>query len=444
MHNPSPDPADKSADDELKQDVQDTNDLQSANLPGVRMNTASAQQQTGAMLFSHIQAAPDDPILGLKKKFLADQNPDKVDLSAGVYKDDQGKTTKLQSVSQAESAIQAKTAGGYLPIDGDPTYKEKVQELIFGSGSSILKDKRVASVQSVGGTSALFYGARFIKKYLPDAGIHISNPTWANHKGVFQSEGLAISEYPYYDTQKNEVDFDAMLSSVKALADGSVVLLHGCCHNPTGMDLNAKQWDELVDHFKSGRLLPFIDFAYQGFAEGIEQDASAIRKFADAGIPFMVANSFSKNFSLYNRRVGALHIVGETEQETQAILSQLKRVVRTSNSNPPIDGALIAAEILSDQNLRQTWEGELESMRLRIKDMRKLLVDGMAARGAGDAFSHVGLQNGMFSYSGLNPQQVAELQDKYSIYAVGSGRICVASLTSSNIEYVMDALAAVV
>lgn len=430
--------------DAEKQAAPDNSKLSNNILNQTTMNSPSGNSPAPqTALFSGIQAAPADPIFGLKKKFIADSNPNKVDLSAGVYKDGTGTTPKLAVVSDAEKAVIADVKGGYLPIEGHAQYIARVQELVFGAGTSALTDERIASVQSVGGTSALFYGARFIKTYFPNSEIYVSDPTWANHNAIFETAGVGVKTYPYYDKKNHSVDFDALTATLASLPSQSVVLLHGCCHNPTGLDLSSEQWQALANIFKQSDLVPFIDFAYQGFAEGIEQDAAAIRNFADADLRFLVANSFSKNFSLYNRRIGAFHAVCGSKQEADSVHSQVKRIVRTSNSNPPIDGALIVEKILSDPALRGRWEVELGEMRDRIKEMRHLFVDGLKQRGVGDKFEQVQRQNGMFSYSGLSKEQVQKLQDQHGIYPVGSGRICVASLTKHNIDYVLDALAAV-
>ena len=452
------------SDDQIEQRANEQNDLSAAQLPPASdpeklssdsngegtigdttntMSNAASQTTDTTSIFSGVPKAPADPILGLKQKFLADPNAQKVDLSVGVYKNENGQTPKLACVAAAEKAVSAKLSGAYLPIDGLAEYKQEVQNLLFGENSSVIADNRAATVQSVGGTSALTYAAWFLKEHFPTSEVYISDPSWANHRGVFERAGFPVNSYPYYDLQNHDVAFAEMKKQLESLPEQSIVILHGCCHNPTGLDLSAEQWEAVIDIARDKNLVPLIDFAYQGFHKGVDEDAFAIRKFAEANIPFFVANSFSKNFSLYNRRIGALTFVGTSEGEATSVLSQLKRVVRTNNSNPPVDGAAIVSHVLSDATLRQEWETEVGEMRERIVEMRKAFVDALDKRGVADQFRHVLDQNGMFSYSGLSKEQVQKLQDEHSIYAVGSGRICMAALTTQNVDAVAEAIAAV-
>ena len=406
--------------------------------------TTSDQSRNNESPFADISKAPPDPILGIKQKANADPNPRKVDLSVGIYQDDEGKTANLAVVCEAqERLLKLAENAGYLPIDGHPGFIAKVKALVFGADSAVVKEKRVAVVQSIGGTSALRYGADFLRRYYPQSAVYISDPSWENHRAVFQHAGFRVETYPYYNSSTRSVDFKAMLNKIGSLPPGSIVLLHGCCHNPTGMDLTAAEWDDLVDVFCGGCLVPFIDFAYQGFGQGIEEDALAVRKFAAAGLSFLAATSYSKNFALYRRRLGALSVVCGSAEEAERVLSQLKIDIRTNNSNPPVDGAAIVDFILSDEDLRCRWEEECAAMRRRIQLMRGELISLLAKRGLGERFSALASQTGMFSYSGLSREEVQQLEEKFSIYAVASGRICVAALNSRNIEYVADAIAAV-
>lgn len=400
--------------------------------------------------FAAITPAPADPILGLKQKFLADKNPDKVDLGAGVYQNDLGYTALMDVVKEAEQQINARklaqagkpdNSADYLPIDGMKSYNSKVQALVFGSDCPAVTENRVVTLQSVGGTGALRNGADFLKRYFPNSTVFISDPTWANHRGIFERAGFKVDTYPYYAAESNSVAFDALLNKISSMPERSIVLLHACCHNPTGLDFSEKQWRELAGVFERSGHVPFVDFAYQGFAKGLEEDAFAVRLFAEQGLKFLVANSFSKSFSLYNRRVGGLSIVTGSAEEAANVLSQLKTDIRTNNSNPPRDGAEIVDLILSDPQLRPKWEAELESMRQRILSMRAQFVSALKDRGLGDRFDHLLGQNGMFSYSGLSKEIVHKLRDEQSIYMVDSGRICVASMTSRNLPVIADAIA---
>jgi aromatic-amino-acid transaminase len=395
-------------------------------------------------LFSSVELAPRDPILGLNEAFNADGRANKVNLGVGVYCDDEGRIPLLQAVREAErQRVEAAKPRGYLPIEGLAAYDAAVQALLFGEGSAVLTSGRVVTAQALGGTGALKIGADFLKRFNGDARVLISDPSWENHRALFEGAGFAVGTYRYYDPATHDVDFGGMLADLRAAAPGTIVVLHACCHNPTGVDLTADQWKQVVEVVRDRRLLPFLDIAYQGFGDGLTADGAAVRLFADAGVTFFVASSFSKSFSLYGERVGALSIVAADKDEATRVLSQLKRVIRTNYSNPPTHGGTIVATVLTTPALRALWEKELGEMRERIKAMRTRLVDGLKARGVTQDLSFVTRQRGMFSYSGLSAAQVDRLQKEYGIYAVSSGRICVAALNSKNIDYVCDAIAAV-
>ncbi len=395
-------------------------------------------------MFEDVQLAPRDPILGLTEAFAADSRPTKVNLGAGVYSDDNGKVPLLRAVREAERArVEAGVPRGYLPIEGLAAYDAAVQKLIFGAGSPLIAADRLVTAQALGGTGALKIGADFLKRISPNAKVLISDPSWENHRALFEGAGFAVSAYPYYDAATRGLDFAGMRSALRAAPAGTIVALHACCHNPTGVDLSLDQWREVATICDAQGLVPMLDIAYQGFGEGVDADAAAVRLFADKGLSFFVASSFSKSFSLYGERVGALTIVTRSSEESARVLSQLKRVIRTNYSNPPTHGGSIVAAVLADPKLRALWEEELAEMRNRIKAMRKAIVDGMKTRGVQGDFSYVIEQNGMFSYSGLSTAQVDRLRDEFGIYAVSTGRICVAALNSRNIDYVCDALAAV-
>ena len=395
-------------------------------------------------LFEAVQLAPKDPIFGLTEAFLADARPRKVNLGVGVYCDDNGRIPLLRAVREAERArVEAGIPRGYLPIEGLAAYDAAVQKLLFGADSPLISQGRLVTAQALGGTGALKIGADFLKRLNPQAHVLISDPSWENHRALFEGAGFKVETYPYYDAATHGLDFSGMTRALRATPAGSIVALHACCHNPTGVDLSLEQWRELASLFKEHDLVPIIDLAYQGFAAGVDADAAAVRLFADAGLSFFVASSFSKSFSLYGERVGALTIVTSSSEEAARVLSQLKRVIRTNYSNPPTHGGSVVAAILGDPKLRVLWEEELAEMRNRIKAMRSALVNGLKARGAKRDFSFVLEQNGMFSYSGLRPAQVERLRIDFGIYAVTSGRICVAALNSKNVDYVCDAIAAV-
>jgi aromatic-amino-acid transaminase len=384
--------------------------------------------------------APSDPILGVTEAFVADQHPKKVNLGVGVYTDDNGKIPLLECVRHAESE-RLKTASprGYLPIDGLAAYDKAVQALVFGEES-----KNIVTVQALGGTGGLKIGADFLKLIRPEAEVWISDPSWENHKQLFEAAGFSVKSYPYYEPTTRGLDFAGMQRALNGIPAGSVVVLHACCHNPTGVDLSKEQWSAVLELVRSRGLLPFLDLAYQGFAEGLEDDAYAARLFAGAMSPVFLSSSFSKSFSLYGERVGALSVVTASPEEAMRVLSQLKRIVRTNYSNPPTHGSQIVATVLGSPQLRSLWDRELGAMRERIKDIRKRLVDKIHSRVPDADFSFVLKQRGMFSYSGLSKEQVRQLREEYSIYTIDTGRICVAALTSKNVDYVADAIAKVI
>jgi aromatic-amino-acid transaminase len=393
-------------------------------------------------VLASVPMAPSDPILGVTEAFVADQNPRKVNLGVGVYYDDNGKIPLLDCVRHAESErLKSASPRGYLPIDGIAAYDKAVQELVFGKGAPILTERRVVTVQALGGTGGLKVGADFLKRIDPNAQVWISEPSWENHRQLFEAAGFTVKSYPYYDSSTHGVDFPAMLRALGELPSGAIVVLHACCHNPTGADLSPAQWEQVLAVVKARGLVPFLDLAYQGFADGLDPDAYAARLFAGATSPVFLASSFSKSFSLYGERIGALSVVTGSAEEAMRVLSQLKRVVRTNYSNPPTHGGQIVATVLNSPQLMNLWDREVGAMRERIKAMRKLLVDKIRARAPGTDFSFVLQQRGMFSYSGLTKEQVQHLRAEYSIYAIDTGRICVAALNTKNVDYVADAIA---
>lgn len=396
-----------------------------------------------ASLFSAIEMAPRDPILGITEAFNADTNTAKINLGVGVYYDDKGKVPLLECVQKAEAKLMEQpTPRTYLPIEGLAAYDKAVQELVFGADSPVIQEKRALTVQAIGGTGALKIGADFLKRFLPASDVYISDPSWENHRALFESAGFTVHNYAYYDAATRGVNFDGMLAALKAMPAGSIVVLHACCHNPTGADLTQDQWDQVIAAVQAGNLVPFLDMAYQGFANGIDEDGAVVRRFAATGMAMLVSNSFSKSFSLYGERVGALSIVATTSEEATRVLSQLKRVVRTNYSNPPTHGGKVVATVLATPELRKLWEEELAGMRVRIREMRSAMVEKLKAKAPGHDFEFVREQVGMFSYSGLTKEQVGKLRDE-SIYAVDTGRICVAALNSTNIDRVVDAIAKV-
>jgi aromatic-amino-acid transaminase len=392
-----------------------------------------------------VAMAPKDPILGVTETYVADPNPKKVNLGVGVYYDDNGKVPLLECVRRAEQAHLGKGAPhAYLPIDGLQTYDRAVMQLLFGADSPVVKEGRAVTVQALGGTGGLKVGADFLRRLLPDAQVWISDPSWENHRALFEGAGFAVHHYPYYDATTHGVNFARMLAALNALPAGAIVVLHACCHNPTGADLSAQQWREVLVAVRARALIPFLDIAYQGFGEGIEADGAAVRLFADGYSPIFVSSSYSKSFSLYGERVGALSVVASGAEEAARVLSQLKRTIRANYSNPPTLGGEIVATVLASPELRALWEQELGAMRERIKAMRQALVEGIHQRVPGADFSFVLRQRGMFSYSGLSKEQVARLRQEFSIYAIDTGRICVAALNARNIDYVADAIASVI
>jgi aromatic-amino-acid transaminase len=394
-------------------------------------------------IFQAITLAPRDPILGLTEAFAADPRPTKVNLGAGVYVDDNGRIPLLRAVREAERArVEAGVPRGYLPIEGLAAYDAAVQKMLFGENSPLIAGGRLVTAQSLGGTGALKIGADFLRRVSGLADVMISDPSWENHRALFEGAGFRVSNYPYYDAQTHGLNFAGMCAALRAAPAGTIVALHACCHNPTGVDLGIDQWREVARICQERNLVPMLDIAYQGFGEGVDADAAAVRLFADAGLSFFVASSFSKSFSLYGERVGALTIVTASSDESARVLSQLKRIIRTNYSNPPAHGGSVVAAVLADPRLRAMWEEELAEMRNRIKAMRIALVEGLKARGVKGDFSYMLRQNGMFSYSGLSPAQVEQLRNEFGIYAVSTGRICVAALNTRNIDYVCDALAA--
>lgn len=393
-------------------------------------------------IFAAVEMAPRDPILGLNEAFNADTRSTKVNLGVGVYFDDSGKIPLLAAVRAAEEArLKQAPPRGYQPIEGPAAYDQAVQNLLFGTGSEISRSGRVVTVQAIGGTGALRIGADFLKRLLPHSGVCISNPSWENHRALFETAGFKVENYPYYNPATRGVDFTAMKAFLAALPAQSIVLLHACCHNPTGADLTDAQWAEIAEVCRERGLIPFLDMAYQGFAEGIDADASALRAMAATGQLFFVSSSFSKSFSLYGERVGALSIVTTGKEEAARVLSQVKRVIRTNYSNPPTHGAAIVAAVLSSPELRKMWEDELAAMRSRIRAMRQALVELLASKAPNKDFAFINQQRGMFSYTGLSAEQVERLKNEFGIYAVSTGRICMAALNSGNIGYVADAIA---
>jgi aromatic-amino-acid transaminase len=395
-------------------------------------------------VLSAIEMAPRDPILGLTEAFNADKNPQKINLGVGVYYDESGKVPLLNCVRKAEAVMMEKAAPRtYLPIEGLPAYDKAVQELVFGADSAVIQEKRVITAQAIGGTGALKLGADFLKRFSPDSVVFISDPSWENHRALFEAAGFTVNNYPYYDPATRGVNFSGMLACLQEMKAGTIVVLHACCHNPTGADLNDAQWTQVIELVTQRGLIPFLDMAYQGFGDGIEDDGQVVRRFTAAGGPLFVSNSFSKSFSLYGERVGALSIVAVSADEASRALSQLKRVVRTNYSNPPVHGGQVVAIALSTPELRQMWEDELAAMRVRIREMRELMVSKLKAKTPAHDFSFVTKQRGMFSYSGLTKAQVERLRTEFSIYAVDTGRICVAPLNHENIDRVVEAIAAV-
>jgi aromatic-amino-acid transaminase len=394
--------------------------------------------------FSEVPLAPADPILGLTETFQADKNPKKVNLGVGVYQDGNGKVPVLSVVREAEKLwFEKEDSKSYIPIDGVPAYRKEVQELLFGAGSELVASGRTVTAQALGGTGALKIGADFLRRWLPGSDLYISSPSWENHRAVFENAGFTVKDYPYYSAEKHGLDFDAMKASLSNLPAKSIVLLHACCHNPTGVDLSAAQWEEVVSIVRKRDLVPFIDFAYQGFGEGIEEDAVAVRAFTGAGLPCVISSSFSKSFSLYRERVGAITFVTADADESKRVTSQVKRTIRTNYSSPSSHGGQVVALVLGTADLRKKWEAELTEMRTRIQKMRGLFVQRLKARGISRDFSFIEQQAGMFSYSGLELEKVRRLRSEFGLYIVDSGRICIAAMNETNLDYITDAISKV-
>jgi aromatic-amino-acid transaminase len=396
-------------------------------------------------LFTAVEMAPRDPILGLNEQFAADTHAHKVNLGVGVYYDDNGKLPLLQCVQAAEKRMAEKPSPrGYLPIDGIAAYDSAVKGLVFGADSEPVRSGRVATVQAIGGTGGLKIGADFLTRLSPGAKVLISDPSWENHRALFSSAGFAVEAYPYYDAGKRGIDFAGMLAALQNAAAGTIVVLHACCHNPTGYDISASQWDEVIAAVKSRNLVAFLDMAYQGFGHGIAEDGAVIGRFVAAGLSILVSTSFSKSFSLYGERVGALSVLCQDKQEADRVLSQLKITIRTNYSNPPTHGGAIVATVLGTPELRAQWEQELAEMRVRIKQMRHKLVDGLKAAGVKQDMGFITSQIGMFSYSGLSKDQMVRLRTEFGVYGTDTGRMCVAALNSKNIDHVCASIAKVV
>ncbi|HFQ5291350.1 amino acid aminotransferase [Vibrio vulnificus] len=395
-------------------------------------------------MFEKVVAAPADPILGLTEEFKKDPRAEKINLGVGIYKTEQGETPVLATVKKAEAAlVETEKTKSYLTIEGTAEYALAVQKLLFGADAELINAQRAKTAQAPGGTGALRVAGEFIKRQLGDVKIWISNPTWANHHGVFRAAGLETVEYAYYNPETKDKDFAAMLADLEKASAGDVVLLHGCCHNPTGIDPTAQEWEAFAKLVADKGLLPLFDFAYQGFAKGVEEDAQGLRTFAKFNKEILVASSFSKNFGLYNERVGAFTLVAESQEIAETAFSQVKAIIRSIYSNPPAHGSAVVTHILNDAALRAEWEAEVAEMRDRIQEMRELFVTTLKEEGVAADFSFIQRQNGMFSFSGLNKDQVARLKEEFAIYIVGSGRISVAGMTKSNMGPLCKAIAAV-
>lgn len=395
-------------------------------------------------LFSAVTQAPPDAILGLTEQYNADSNPRKTNLGVGVYQDNTGKLPLLACVAAAEKRLaEAPAAKGYLPIDGLSAYTGHVKSLVFGEGSPVVADGRVVTIQALGGTGALKVGADFLRQVSPQAKVLISNPSWENHQALFTRAGFTVEKYRYYDAAAKGIDFEGMLADLEAAEAGTIVVLHACCHNPTGYDLTPEQWGAVIEVVRTRNLTAFLDMAYQGFSVGITEDGAVIRRFAEAVGSFVVSTSFSKSFSLYGERVGALSLVCADADEAKRVLSQVKIVIRTNYSNPPTQGAKLVTTVLGDPALRAQWETELGGMRDRIKAMRAALVEGLKAAGVTEDVSYITDQVGMFSFSGLTKDQMVRLRGEFAVYGTDTGRICVAALNDRNVGYVSESIAAV-
>jgi len=396
-------------------------------------------------VFQKVDAYAGDPILSLMERFKEDPRSDKVNLSIGLYYNEEGIIPQLQAVAEAEARLNAVPHGAslYLPMEGLNSYRNTIAPLLFGADHAVLTQKRVATIQTLGGSGALKVGADFLKKYFPDSGVWVSDPTWENHVAIFEGAGFTVQTYPWFDSETNGVRVDALLEKLNTLPERSIVLLHPCCHNPTGADLTNTQWDAVIDVLKTRNLIPFLDIAYQGFGAGMEEDAYAIRAVASAGLPALVSNSFSKIFSLYGERVGGLSVVCEDAEAAGRVLGQLKATVRRIYSSPPNFGAQVVATVLGDDRLKASWLAEVESMRKRILTMRQELVDVLKEAVPGHNFDYLLKQRGMFSYTGLSAAQVDRLREEFGVYLISSGRMCVAGLNASNVHRVAQAFAAV-
>nr|WP_305777855.1 amino acid aminotransferase [Pseudomonas sp. Hg5Tf] len=396
-------------------------------------------------VFKHVDAYAGDPILSLMETFKADPRANKVNLSIGLYYDAAGVVPQLAAVGEAEKrmASQPHEASLYLPMEGLNSYRQAIQALLFGAEHPAVQGGRVATVQTVGGSGALKVGADFLKRYFPESQVWVSNPTWDNHRAIFEGAGFKVNTYPYFDQGTRGLDFDGMLGALQGLSANSIVLLHPCCHNPTGVDLSQAQWQQVIEVVKARNLIPFLDIAYQGFGEGLIEDAYAIREMARAGVPCLVSNSFSKIFSLYGERVGGLSVVCDDADTAQSVLGQLKATVRRNYSSPPNFGAQLVAAVLGDAALNAQWAAEVEQMRLRILEMRQGLVDALAVLLPGQDFQFFLSQRGMFSYTGLKVEQVRRLRDEFGVYLIDSGRVCMSGLRPDNLQQVAEAIAAV-
>jgi aromatic-amino-acid transaminase len=395
-------------------------------------------------MFAHVDVYPGDPILSLVDTFKKDPRADKVNLGIGLYYDANGVIPLLPSVIKAETALaQHLEARPYLPMEGLAAFRSAIQNLLFGANHEAVVSKRIATVQTIGASGALRIGADFLKKYFPTSDLYVSDPTWDNHRAIFEAAGFNVKTYPYYDAHTGGVNFDAMLSTLKALPAHAVVLLHPCCHNPTGVDLSIAQWQQVIEVVKAQKLIAFMDIAYQGFGDGIEEDAVAIRMMADAGVTFFVSNSFSKNLSYYGERSGGLSVVCDNADDAERILGQLKLTIRKNYSSPAYHVSTVTAAVMNEAELRAMWESEVTEMRVRIKAMRQKLYDVLSAKVAGKDFSYLLNQRGMFSYTGLSAAQVDRLREEFAVYMVKSGRMCVAGLNLQNVEKVANSMAAV-
>lgn len=396
-------------------------------------------------MFQNVDAYAGDPILSLMERFKEDPRSDKVNLSIGLYYNEEGIIPQLQAVAEAEARLNAVPHGAslYLPMEGLNAYRNTIAPLLFGADHPVLAQKRVATIQTLGGSGALKVGADFLKKYFPDSGVWVSDPTWENHVAIFEGAGFNVETYPWFESETNGVRVEALLEKLKTLPARSIVLLHPCCHNPTGADLTNDQWDAVIEVLKARNLIPFLDIAYQGFGAGMEDDAYAIRAVASAGLPVLVSNSFSKIFSLYGERVGGLSVVCEDAEAASRVLGQLKATVRRIYSSPPNFGAQVVATVLGDEQLKASWLAEVESMRKRILSMRQELVNVLKEAVPGHNFDYLIRQRGMFSYTGLSAAQVDRLRDEFGVYLIASGRMCVAGLNASNVHRVAQAFAAV-